>query len=1306
MNDLSISINKPIKQFTTTNNSSPLVDKAIRQLSATGTFLKEIPVLDTNKTNFLNTRIQTALKDIRQAVDAQRKYDEQQLDETTKFSTKTRPDAESVAKEHADFIVNEVRKLLDNREIEVYEYRVVNPIDARLNKENIDLKDALKNKSAELEKAQFDIRALFTTITSLQTEKSKLELELKQLKTQYSSLETAKTTLETTLAQTQANLTQVTNDLTQSQVALTQSQVALAQAQFDLNKANSDLVQAQFDLNKVNSDLVQAKADLAQSQSALIQVQANLANNIAAKAIEINTLHQTIATKDQEIATKNQEIAQFKLDNMTLGNEKTTLEQEKTNLEQEKTTLEQEKTTLEQKKTALEKEKTTLEQKNATLEQEKTTLEQEKTTLEQKKTALEKEKTDLEKEKTDLDKKNATLEQEKTTLEQEIKSLKNIQILLTQSTEQLQADKKSLKEANAAAVKSVNDLTEIRNKKTEKTTAEINSLKQKLKELKKELKKAYQDLLDAKANNASAAHNIYSEEKTKLQEKIKTLTNALEENEKKFNLQLTNLQSKSPSTQTFDIQTTTDQIQKLTNEINKAQQNLKSEVDKTAETIKLNKKYESQISTLNDAIETLKTQLALKQQEYTKQTKILTDTLNKALQANKDLEKSKHDLEIAYQTEQNKLQDQIRTLSKNSTDIHGLTIPNDDEFNTIIKILNTLHNLESTNLEFETIESELINLSFTNKKADEIRHSLVNLLNFYSNTISALTNKINQLESIKQSPIPQIPIVSNEQNEIVNSLRAQIELLKTNEQTITKQLKDALERNNTLQSDIRTLTETNKSLTNTNNELNKKITSFRALQNNLLDLAHALGIKNEDDETKIISQITEKLSDSIEIVKQAQVYTSLNILFTETKETINASNEQIKNLLDLENNSFTEAAAETIESIEYHLKLINDQVNQSGKYLSDELKNQINQIKTELSNVKDAIEELSSDVGKSHDPVSVINSYNTLMNTLMEKLLSINKTDAINSIHSNLLKIQRDLTKKTEAYTNERTKAMQTVNTLTNQLISFLNEIVSNTTLDVNQIQLDLSKGLKPSDTPDSSTTIIDSYQEIESRWINLADILPATLNKILKVLNNKLQKVAHTKVFIQNITNKLHELGFVSDSQVDITNDNNADISLVDRILDKISQISSENTDLKKQMETYEQMNQTIQKLQKQIYRISSENNTLNGKLKYYEQMYASWEKGEFQKDLEMQAKMRNGIKPIDQQQTLRPTVESGVGGGYEPDIYTPIALATVSGLLWWGFGGLIIFLILIIIYLLGREIYKTQFKSETCKENILING
>ena len=1271
MNDLSISINKPIKQFTTTNNSSPLVDKAIRQLSATGTFLKEIPVLDTNKTNFLNTRIQTALKDIRQAVDAQRKYDEQQLDETTKFSTKTRPDAESVAKEHADFIVNEVRKLLDNREIEVYEYRVVNPIDARLNKENIDLKDALKNKSAELEKAQFDIRALFTTITSLQTEKSKLELELKQLKTQYSSLETAKTTLETTLAQTQANLTQVTNDLTQSQVALTQSQVALAQAQFDLNKANSDLVQAQFDLNKVNSDLVQAKADLAQSQSALIQVQANLANNIAAKAIEINTLHQTIATKNQEIATKNQEIAQFKLDNMTLGNEKTTLEQEKTNLEQEKIALEQEKTTLEQKKTALEKEKT-----------------------------------DLEKEKTDLDKKNATLEQEKTTLEQEIKSLKNIQILLTQSTEQLQADKKSLKEANAAAVKSVNDLTEIRNKKTEKTTAEINSLKQKLKELKKELKKAYQDLLDAKANNASAAHNIYSEEKTKLQEKIKTLTNALEENEKKFNLQLTNLQSKSPSTQTFDIQTTTDQIQKLTNEINKAQQNLKSEVDKTAETIKLNKKYESQISTLNDAIETLKTQLALKQQEYTKQTKILTDTLNKALQANKDLEKSKHDLEIAYQTEQNKLQDQIRTLSKNSTDIHGLTIPNDDEFNTIIKILNTLHNLESTNLEFETIESELINLSFTNKKADEIRHSLVNLLNFYSNTISALTNKINQLESIKQSPIPQIPIVSNEQNEIVNSLRAQIELLKTNEQTITKQLKDALERNNTLQSDIRTLTETNKSLTNTNNELNKKITSFRALQNNLLDLAHALGIKNEDDETKIISQITEKLSDSIEIVKQAQVYTSLNILFTETKETINASNEQIKNLLDLENNSFTEAAAETIESIEYHLKLINDQVNQSGKYLSDELKNQINQIKTELSNVKDAIEELSSDVGKSHDPVSVINSYNTLMNTLMEKLLSINKTDAINSIHSNLLKIQRDLTKKTEAYTNERTKAMQTVNTLTNQLISFLNEIVSNTTLDVNQIQLDLSKGLKPSDTPDSSTTIIDSYQEIESRWINLADILPATLNKILKVLNNKLQKVAHTKVFIQNITNKLHELGFVSDSQVDITNDNNADISLVDRILDKISQISSENTDLKKQMETYEQMNQTIQKLQKQIYRISSENNTLNGKLKHYEQLYASWEKGELQKDLEMQAKMRNGIKPIDQQQTLRPTVESGVGGGYEPDIYTPIALATVSGLLWWGFGGLIIFLILIIIYLLGREIYKTQFKSETCKENILING
>ncbi len=74
-------------------------------------------------------------------------------------------------------------------------------------------------------------------------------------------------------------------------------------------------------------------------------------------------------------------------------------------------------------------------------------------------------------------------------------------------------------------------------------------------------------------------------------------------------------------------------------------------------------------------------------------------------------------------------------------------------------------------------------------------------------------------------------------------------------------------------------------------------------------------------------------------------------------------------------------------------------------------------------------------------------------------------------------------------------------------------------------------------------------------------------------------------------------------------------------------------------------------------------------------------------------------------------------VGGGYKNNSYTggaeiedndyvPLIAGTAAGLLWWGLGGLLVFLLLLVIYFLGREIYRTQFKSETHYRNIAKHG
>ena len=75
---------------------------------------------------------------------------------------------------------------------EVYEYRVVNPIDAQLNKENLELKELLKQKTIELQTAQKEIARLKTELAKLTLDKEALEKALAAEKLKFSGLLKAK----------------------------------------------------------------------------------------------------------------------------------------------------------------------------------------------------------------------------------------------------------------------------------------------------------------------------------------------------------------------------------------------------------------------------------------------------------------------------------------------------------------------------------------------------------------------------------------------------------------------------------------------------------------------------------------------------------------------------------------------------------------------------------------------------------------------------------------------------------------------------------------------------------------------------------------------------------------------------------------------------------------------------------------------------------------------------------------------------------------------------------------------------------
>ena len=157
------------------NDTSPIVNKAVRQLTATGAFLREMATVNIiNKSQHiydsLQSRVKNALRDIYHANEQQRIYDTRQLDETTKFNTRVRPDADIIATQRVNDVTNEIRTLLNKSQVEVYEVHIANAndrINDQLKLDNDKLIAQLKAMSAELEKANKKINDLQNQILRL-----------------------------------------------------------------------------------------------------------------------------------------------------------------------------------------------------------------------------------------------------------------------------------------------------------------------------------------------------------------------------------------------------------------------------------------------------------------------------------------------------------------------------------------------------------------------------------------------------------------------------------------------------------------------------------------------------------------------------------------------------------------------------------------------------------------------------------------------------------------------------------------------------------------------------------------------------------------------------------------------------------------------------------------------------------------------------------------------------------------------------------------------------------------------------------
>lgn len=903
-------------------------------------------------------------------------------------------------------------------------------------------------------------------------------------------------------------------------------------------------------------------------------------------------------------------------------------------------------------------------------------------------------------------------------VEKELSELQNLYTTL-QSTEQKLVDNNtSLLEANRIALAANEKLKQDHEAELLLKTQEISALRQKLEDLQKALAAAQENAIKRRAERAGDAAVIYEQEKSKLQAEIDALREQLKQVEAEYRNKLSALQSQlavqptAPTSIPADLQ----KISNLQARIRELETALQAEVEKTAAALKAGETYQSKISELTEEIRILQEKLAAALQTATQQTLELSSSRAGTHSTAEELKRLKleHETQIATLTARIKeLEAQLATKPT--------SVPAERDTQDLDTLITNLSGLQSEPADITLIQqtSEALKLlSFQDPKAEEIKNYLIVLLDNYVRTIRDLTNKQKEIQadSVPRQSIPEISEISSSELDRIAALETQLKQFQESEQSAREKLSFALRENDKLKREIA-------ALRTDNAELQYLLdTNFAALYDLFQQLAEALGIQEAnygDDKSAFVLAIMRGLKNSIETVKKAQVYVALEELSNASMDTIRQSMDTIEVLFDVAGQEFTSTMVEVISKIDEHIKLFDKQLKENKMHMSQPLKDQVNGIIDVLSDTKTKIQALM-DAYQKTDPEKSIELYNKLIEEMYKRIFEIRGSNAIATLKSELRSKIANYQEKLESFMFERDKAMDTVNQLTNQIVIFLKDFGKKLGVVFPEIIAELEKGLKPLDKPDSPNVIIDIYQELNARWERLSTNLPIVLEQALKIISRNLDSAENIRKFLQQIAEEFNRLD-PSITKWDELATDTENAQFVKQITDRLAQLPIKEqalVELQSKLDQYSALELQLQKTKSALEATQSS-------VKQLESMNANVvETNERLADsnVKLSQQLKLAQMGIPQQIRAGPGmpqkmfdeadlhefegVQGGrqppISGGYDSPTYTPIIAAATGSLLWWGFGGLLVFLILIVIYLLGREIYRTQFKSETDRKNI----
>ncbi len=1247
-----------------TIDTSPLVDKAVRQLAATGTFLREVNPLDAQKTKFLTERIRVALRDIRKAVDAQRTYDEQQLDETTKFSNRQRPDAEAVAKQHADFIVTEARKLLKPTEVEVYEVRVVNPIDAVLKRENADLKRQLADRGAELLTAQAEIRELQRQLATLDAEKKLVEEQLRL------ALE-RELGLERDIHNLKARIRTLETDLLTRTGELTAEQGVSRGLRGDLSTRTGELTAEQGVSRGLRGDLATrtgerdaARGDLAtRTQELATRTQELTAEQGVSQGLRGDVLRITNA-KDAEILRLTNELAAEKLALQQLQGLHTKLQQDSTDAADIATKA---LAALQARYDALEKQRDEIEAARAKLATEVQELTAELETLKGKLQTANEETIAAKAAQHEAGNKASALAQ--TTDEEHKRAIKALEEKLRLAEEEYARKLAELNTKLAAQTGSAGSDAQT-----------IATLQTKVKELEAQLAKAVSDATDAlRAQQATSQVEI-----SRLGDELRDAQDALSK-----------AQSEHSAALALAAATHRQELDQL-----------------RAQHVTAIKELQDQLN----AVRTVKT--------VTPEPTPLAATPPQSMSDSTNIQ------------ELTSLLTRVLELKPDGGSDLGL----DREVSNAQTLVDRFSDTELRSLAGQTVGT-------INAYMDALQ-SITKLTDANAKLDARLQEQAKRLAERAAAPT---------ESEETARLRQSLEEIQRASGGVAQKLEEALATNETLkleiqnlQSELAGVREENVRLTDENDKFKEL---FSELGGMLGELAQVLGVSIPANmasgglPNEFLAALNKSLGEKLSDIRKYQAAKALSDLADSTNRFILDIQQKIKQQSIRYKESYLEFLDTTLAA------LTNKKIDLS-KASDEESDASLKGIRIKASeaidNLYESLSNLRSNIAKSAEFNDVTSQklYDDAINELYT---------AVNRIGNDRLKIltplraeraQLDETIRNINY--ERDTAMQTINALAQETITFLTDFSEKAGIEPDEIaklkRISPTSGLNPDEPSDRAATIIDEYQNVNARWETLMRVLPSALNNVMIKIVGEVRKsesaIAANERLLDEVNAKFVELAkeVGMDEALSTISVDSEQTKLVDTVIQKFKELAAKVTDLQatndsneeflgvayEKLQVLKKQEQEIERLravEKSVAELTKRNKVLaEGLTDYIERVKVLQqqqppvmrtgtslvERQQMEQypdnidfvDADTDMPSTGRMSTMDRQQTAQKVMggnaKHNYTGGSQQD-YTPMIAVAAGGLLWWGFGGLLVFLLLLVIYFLGKEIYNTQFKSET---------